>query len=575
MNEPGTIAPERRISVRTVADRSTPFGRRLWALGPLLDRVLGIDALHRLGEQCDVFGREPLDFATHALDGMGVRIQGAEQMAARLPREGPVIVVANHPHGGIEGLIMLRLLMAERDDVKVLANTALQVFHDLKPVMLFVNPLMPNNPANAKGLKHSLRHLREGGVLVVFPASRTSFYRRELGRISDGEWNRIVASLGRKTGAAVLPVRFCDFNSDRFYQLGRVWSRFRLLMLARELLNKVDTDITVAVGAAIPPKHFAHLEEEGFTEALRLLTYSLRPQEPSGAPVEVKEPAPLAPARQREVVEAEIDTLPPEQIVYEGHGCVVLFGRRAQFPELVAEITRERERTFRLLDEGSGAPVDTDEFDDLADHIVVWDRRGRGLLGAYRMGRRDQLVQRGGTYLDQMFEFDDAFFAQHGGALELGRSFVTPEYQRARHSLDLLWRGIGGFVRAHPQYTLLYGTVSLTTQYDPVSTDMMCDVLIDAPGHVRPKAPLKSRLTPDWAEYRQRWGIDRLQLDKLIAAREEDGKGLPILVRQYAALGARFHAVGVDPNFAATPGLLLSVNIATIPPGKRKRYIDP
>ncbi|MEM9209423.1 MAG: lysophospholipid acyltransferase family protein, partial [Pseudomonadota bacterium] len=272
MSTPVAESPDRRISVRTVADRSTRFGRRLWTLGPLVDRLLGIDDLHALGERCDVFGREPLDFATHALDGMGVRIKGAELISERLPREGPVIVVANHPHGGVEGLVMLRLLLAERDDVKVLANTALQVFHDLKPAMLFVNPLMPNHPANAKGLKDSLRHLRDGGVLVLFPASRTSFYRKELGRISDGEWNRIAANLARRTKASVLPMRFCDFNSDRFYRLGRVWSRFRLLMLARELLNKQDKDITVAVGAPVAHKQLAHLDDEAFTDTVRLLT---------------------------------------------------------------------------------------------------------------------------------------------------------------------------------------------------------------------------------------------------------------------------------------------------------------
>lgn len=577
-------AAESRISVRTVADRSTPFGRRLWALGPLIDRVLGINAVQAMGERCDVFGRDPLDFARHALDGMNVRIRGGEVLAERLPREGPLIVVANHPHGGIEGLIMLRLLMEHRADVKILANTALRVFRDLEPVMLFVNPLVTRNPANVKGLRDSLRHLKEGGVLVVFPASRTSFYRRDLGRVSDGEWNRVVANLARRTQSAVLPIRFCDFNSDRFYRLGRIWSRFRLLMLARELLNKENTAITVAVGTAIPGKHFAQLDDAAFTDTTRLLTYLTRPTLPVSEPGprvtgpnasvdSDSDPAPLAPPRSRESLEDEIEALPAEQIVFEGNGCVVFFGRRSQLPECVAEITRERERTFRLLDEGSGAPVDTDHFDDTSDHVVVWDRTGRALLGAYRMGRREELQRLGGSYLDQMFVFDKAFFGEHRGALEMGRSFVVPEYQRARHSLDLLWRGIGGFVRAHPEYTLLYGTVSLTNQYDAVSRRMICDVMINAPEFVRPKVPMDGSLPPDWTEYRRQGSVDRVTLDKLVAAREADGKGLPILVKHYAALGARFHAVGVDKNFASTPGLLLSVDLRAIPESKRRRYL--
>ncbi len=571
-------SPQNRISVRVVADPSTPFGRKLWTWGPLVDRIIGIDRIQALAERCEVFGLEPRRFASQALSGMRVRLRGGEALEQRLPRSGPVVVVANHPHGGIEGLILLRLLLAVRPDVKIMANTALRVFADLQPAMLFVNPLMPKHPENIKGLRESLRHLKEGGVLVIFPASRTSFFRTDLRRITDGEWNRVVANLARRTGASLLPVRFCDLNSKWFYRIGRVWARFRLLMLARELLNKEDKEIRLAVGTLIPSERLEHLDDATYTETARLFTYLLLPPgrdyapTPSNVPVK-KVQVPIATAQSRDRIEAEIEALPIDQFAHRGNDCLVFFGKRAHFPTLVEEITRERERTFRMLDEGSGEAVDTDAFDDISEHIVVWDMSARALVGAYRLGRRDQLIAGGGTYLDQMFEFDDAFFVERPAALELGRSFVTLEYQRARHALDFLWRGIGGFLRANPTYGTLYGTVSLTTQYDPISIALMCDVLIDAPEHIRPRRALDPLLPPDWAEYRSQCSVDRVALDKLIAAREGDGKGIPILVKHYASLGARFHAVGVDPNFAGTPGLLLSVDTASIPARKRRRYL--
>ncbi|MEM8983816.1 MAG: GNAT family N-acyltransferase [Pseudomonadota bacterium] len=563
----------RRISIRAVADRSTSFGRRLFWLAPALDKLLGIDAMHRFAEQNQLYGLPPEEFATKALQGLGVDVAGAEALAERLPESGPTIIVANHPHGGIEGMVMVHLLAALRPDVKIMANTALRVFNELTPYFIFVNPLQPRHPSNARGLRESLKHLRNGGVLVMFPAGRTSFYQPDLKCIADAEWNRSVATLARKTNAHVLPMRFTGRNSERFYRLGAIWYRFRLLMLARELMKTTNRSINVVVGRAFPSKPFAARSDAEFTEILQTQSAALQPEQPP-TKVAVGAMEPLIDTPDRAVIAAEIDALPAHQRVLDARGLTVGFGTRAQLPTLVEDIARERERTFRLLDEGSGLALDTDRFDDIYDHLFCWDTQSQALVGAYRIGRRDHLLANGGNYLAHVFDFDPAFFESRAPALELGRSFVTPEFQRSRHALDFLWRGIGGYLRVYPNYGTLYGTVSLTTQYDPVSIAMICDALIDETPTVKPRIATDGMLPAEWHRLRRRQTVDISLVNALVAAREADGKGLPVLLRHYAGLGAKFHAVGIDPNFARTPGLLLSVDLATLPDAKRRRYID-
>jgi putative hemolysin len=196
-------------------------------------------------------------------------------------------------------------------------------------------------------------------------------------------------------------------------------------------------------------------------------------------------------------------------------------------------------------------------------------------MGAYRMGRTDELRKSGRVYLSEMFDFDDAFYADHPASLEMGRSFVTPEYQKNYYSLHLLWRGIGAYLRLYPQYRRLYGTVSLSRQYDLRSICVMCDALIEPSALVTPRWPLDTGLGPEWANYRDQAGTVKLdQVSAIVRSLEKDGKDIPILLRHYYKLGAKFLAVGVDPNFNHTPGLLLSVSIDDMPENKRKSYIS-
>jgi putative hemolysin len=350
-----------------------------------------------------------------------------------------------------------------------------------------------------------------------------------------------------------------------------------MLMLPREMLKLNNRQVDLVTGLPINNKVFDDLSVDQASGFARMMTY-LQGVEKSlpEAKTDPSSFAPLAEEPRPQDIEAEIASLPDRQILLKYREFVVCFASQQQLPATVHEIARQRERTFRLHDEGSGEPIDTDGFDASYVQLFIWDTQRHALMGAYRMGRTDELRKSGGVYLSEMFDFDDAFYADHPASLEMGRSFVTPEYQKNYYSLHLLWRGIGAYLRLHPQYRRLYGTVSLSRQYDLRSICVMCDALIEPIESVTPRWSLDTDLGPEWANYRDRAGTVKLdQVSAIVRSLEKDGKDIPILLRHYYKLDAKFLAVGVDPNFNHTPGLLLSVSIDDLPEKKRKSYIFP
>lgn len=547
------------ISLRALAARGAPAW--LAFLAPLLDRVLGLTAVNRVYSQ--LYGLPPFEFVERSLEVLGIKVQSTpENIQDAIPATGPLLIISNHPFGGVEMLALAKELKNARTDIKFLANIGLQVFAELKPLFVATNPLKVSQK-NLSSIRQSEAHLQAGGVLVIFPAGRVSFCPRGSDRIQDGDWNRIVGHLAKRTGAALLPVFFHGNNSPLFQRLGKLWDRSKILMLPRELLRLKGQTIHFTVGHPITADIWQQLDAGRLTRYARLMTYLLEAQVPR-AVGHAAEMAPLAPLSDPALIEAELAALPAAQKLLDYKQFSVYYAQGPQIPCLMNDIARERERVFRLYDEGSGQPRDGDGFDQTYVQLFVWDNALRSLVGAYRLGKTDQLRHQGAEaiYLTQMFEFEDAFYANMPPALELGRSFVVPEHQKSFHSLYLLWRGIGRYLVAHPQYRRLYGTVSLSRQYDDRAVALMCDVLIEPLAHVSPRHTLPQLSHPEWLSFRQEQGeIDLRTLSSLVRGLDREGKDVPILLKHYYKIGAKFHCVAVDPNFNDTPGLLLMVDM--------------
>ena len=336
-----------------------------------------------------------------------------------------------------------------------------------------------------------------------------------------------------------------------------------------------------SVGTPISQELMSGLDSDQKSDFLRLQVYlkdsEFDPSWPASSD-DVVEEKPLGPEPDQSLIRDEIDGLPGNQKVADFKQFSTYYGYQEQMPAVVQEISRLRELTFRTMDEGSGEAYDTDEYDATYTHLFVCDNSNDGeIIAAYRMGQTDRLQEKAGIdgiYLSQMFKFGANFLNQREPCLEMGRSFIVPKHQRTFYGLSLLWKGIGGFLAQHHRYRYLYGTVSLSKLYRISSVSLMKAVLVQPGADVQPRIAYDYPVHPEVSDYLAKHDVDLAHLSKLIRANEHDGKDVPILVKQYAKLGAKFHTVAIDPNFAATPGMLLSVHVPSCPPKSLKSYFE-
>ncbi len=560
------------ISLRRLASPGSIQARWLKYFGPILDPVLGLHTFDRLYRRHHLQDLPPFDFVTRTLHVLNVTATSPQTpLIDRIPESGPLLVVCNHPYGGMEALILAEAFRSVRTDVKFLANSALNVFRELQPLLIATNPLKVSQK-NLTSIRECEAQLKRGGVLVIFPAGRVSCYQHVKQRITDGDWNRMVGHLALTTEATLLPVFFHGTNSRLFHFIGRLWDRSKLLMLPREFLKLRGRRISFSVGRPLPASLWRHMNISELTAFTRVMTYMLQqiaitiPKIKAG----IQHSTTLAPYGNKDSINHELKALSLHQRLLDFKHFSVFYATADQIPTLMGDIGRERERVFRLHDEGSGKQRDTDKYDDTYIQLFAWDNDTQSLVGAYRLGKVEQLRDQygpSGNYLSQMFEFAPAFYDPSAASLELGRSFIVPEHQKTFHALYLLWKGIGRFLVAHPQYRRLYGTVSLSRQYDDRAVALLCHALIKPSPHVHPRHALHTSRLVEWQEYLSIYGtLDFQTLSALVRGLDADGKDIPILLKHYYKLGAQFHCVGIDPNFNDTPGLLLSIDIPQLTP---------
>ncbi len=519
-------------------------------------------------------------FAEQALQCLGIRWQVEQKYLERVPREGAVVVVANHPFGGVDGLALIAMLRRVRPDIKVLANPVLARFAELREVVIPLDPFGTRQARqrNVAAVRAGHRWLATGGLLVVFPAGEVAHFHLQNREVMDPEWQDGVSRLVRRSGAAVVPVYFPGSNGIAFQAAGLLHRRLRTALLARQLLNKQGTLLTMRIGEAIPAKRLkAFVTDRELVDYLRLRTYLLGQQSPD-RPVSAVLPQPALPGRQEPLVEAvpagqllqEIARLPDEALLHEHGSYQVWCIKAVQSPLLLREIGRLRELTFRGHGEGTGRALDLDGFDEHYLHLFVWNTERRELVGAYRIGLSDEILFKQGCqglYTSTLFHYREQLFREIGPALEMGRSFVRPEYQKSFAPLLLLWQGIGQFLVRNPRYRVLFGPVSISREYGDFSRQLIAGSLarhMTIPALARlvaPRVPVTTRLPrvkgcPRNLAEAFAGSVDSVHA--LVADLEADQKGLPVLLRHYLNLGGKILAFNLDPDFSEViDGLIL------------------
>ncbi len=528
----------------------------------------------------------PGGFIPAVLDELGIEACVDQEDRRRIPATGPLLVVANHPLGAVEGLAIGRLLKEIRPDVKIMANHLLARIPELRDEMIFVDPFGGESAsrANIAPLRAAARWLADGGALVVFPAGEVSSLSVAERRVSDPDWNPTVARLATMSGAAVLPIFVGGRNDWLFQGAGIMHPRLRTLLLPHALLKRRGRPIDLVIGKAIPAERISAIgSPERIVEYLRSRVYILANRREANAPRAAAGPHEPARPDQAWVLAGEIAALPEEQRLIESGDLVVLWGRASQFPRTLREIGRLREETFRAVGEGTGQAIDLDRFDEHYIHLVLWDAARQQVAGAYRLCKVDIILTRlgaEGLYTSTLFEFSPALLERLRPALEIGRAFVRAEYRRSYPPLMLLWKGIGAFVAANPRYSILIGPVSISGEYAPASRQLMRRYLErrhampELAGQARPRTPMRE----DHPRMISEEGCSMLSMEQsevawTITDIEGDGRGLPVLLRQYLKLGATVLGFNVDSAFADCVDALIMVDLLRTDPSILERYM--
>lgn len=569
------------------------FWQRLYARTvPSLERVLGLDKINAV-YQYGADTTTPHDFIGRCLEYLRVSCRIADEDLARIPKTGPVVVVANHPFGAIDGLLLGWVLGRVRADVKIMVNYLLSRIPHLRDLFLFVDPFGGDGAAaqNMKPMRESLRWLQHGGLLATFPAGEVAHLDLKQRQITDPVWNPTIAKIVRRTNAPVLPVYFDGHNGKLFQLLGLVHPRLRTAMLPRAVFEHAGEAVEMRIGNLIPARKFAEFQtDDEALSYMRRRTFLL--QHRVGATTsKTLANGKVVPAVQEAIVgpvdanllQAELATLPPEQRLLDHDEFTVFRAMADQIPHAMRQIGRLREVTFRATGEGTGRSIDLDRFDADYVHLFIWQREKREIVGAYRLGPTDQILPakgKDGLYTSTLFNYKTDLLARLGPALEMGRTFVRQEYQRSFAPLMLLWKGIGRFCCEEPRYKILFGPVSISNDYHSTSRQLMVQFLkvhhqlANLADLVKPRNPFREQPVNGFDAAALRASVKECDdLAELVAELEPDQKGVPILLKQYLKLGAKLLAFNLDPDFSDVVDGLIVVDLTRTEPRILQKYM--
>jgi putative hemolysin len=548
-------------------------------LAPAIMKLLKLD---KLNEAYSPFSElQGFEFTDKMLEELGIEYEIDAEDLKNIPRTEPFIAISNHPYGGIDGLISLSILNKIRPDTKFLANYLLQLIPPLKDHIIAVNPFnnAKKSSMNVSGLKEVLGHIQEHPI-GIFPAGEVSALQLNTLKITDKKWDPTIGKIIQKANVKVLPIYFSGHNSLAFNLMGLISPNLRTVKLPSELFNKKQK-VIVRIGKPILPKVLSEFENsDELLRFVRAKTYAL------GSGIEVKKffkinlsklikPKPIIAETLNIAIQNDIDNIQNDQ-VYKHENFEVYISNAFNIPNVLKEITRLREITFRAVGEGTNRSFDTDEFDLYYKHLFIWDAKAQKIVGAYRIGLGDELYKqfgKKGFYLNQLFKLKKEFAPILKDSIELGRSFVTLEYQRKPLSLMLLWKGINEFLKQHKgRFNYMIGPVSISGEFSNLSKDLL--VAYIRHNHydkamskmVKPRKKFKYKYTgEDKKLLLEKHRDDIKTLDNFIGEIETNHSKIPVLVKKYLKLKGKIISFNVDPKFNNSLDGFLVLNINDIP----------
>lgn len=523
----------------------------------------------------------------------------------KIPKTGPFILVSNHPLGAIDGILMCKILSEIRPDFKIMGNFLLEKIEPMKDFVIPVNPFeeRKNLRSSFSGMKETLMHLQEGGCVGIFPAGEVSNKNNQRSEVLDKSWELPALKLIKKAKVPVIPMYIHAKNSNLFYSLSKIHPDLQTLALPSEMMKKRTLPISIRIGKAISTKiidEYETAEELGFflqkkvymmqsyfsrrktiAEFLKLPNLNLK-----------KLPTPKA----ENIVQNIIEETPTKDIIKEieqlkqNDKCLfsngdydIFFSNYDEIPSIMREIGRQRELTFRAVGEGSNLPFDLDAYDKHYHHLFLWDNKENKIAGAYRMALgKEVLAQQGieGFYTSSLFDFDPELQPFFKKVIEMGRAYISNEYQLKPLPLFLLWKGIVHVCLRNPEHKFLMGGVSISNKFSDFSKSLMIEFMRShyydsaVAQYIHPKNEFKIKIKErDKNLFLEDMDADLGKLDKLIDDLEP-GMRLPVLIKKYIKQNAKVVSFNVDPNFNDAIDGLMYIRISDLPENTIKPVLE-
>jgi putative hemolysin len=551
-------------------------------LAAFLMELMKINQVNELFAQAQP--KQGPEFVDAILEGCGIDIEFDERELKNLPANGSFIAIANHPYGGIEGMVLLKILCMARPDAKLMANFLLKKIPNLSDYFIAVNPFENvEHSSSISGLKNTLELLANGTPIGIFPAGEVSTFKIDKKEVTDRMWHPVVGKIIAKAKVPVVPIYFHGNNGLIFNLLSLIHPALRTAKLPSELFNKQGHTIKLRIGKPINVQEIPDYNNNTkLLNYLRARTYALgtgleeekKIFNPRNLFKIKKLPEAIAPETSTALLEKDIEPLREDYRIWVEKNYEVFITPTSLIPNVIREIGRLRELTFREIGEGTNKASDLDEYDIYYHHLFIWDVDAKMIVGAYRLGLGDEIfysVGKKGFYISELFKIKTQFTPVLKKSIELGRSWIRKEYQQKPLPLFLLWKGILKYLIDNPRYRYLIGPVSISNAFSNFSKSLIVDYIN------------RNHFDHEMAQYikpRKKFKVDFASIDTdLLMAGEDSFKGLdnlisevetrsmkvPVLLRQYIALNAKIICFNIDPKFADCLDGFLVLDLEKVP----------
>ena len=496
-----------------------------------------------------------------------------------IPKEGPFILVCNHPFGAIEGIILYDAISRIRPDFKIMANFILSYIPNLNEVFFAVNPFENNKDwggGSAGGIKASLQQLMEGHGLGVFPAGEVARYHGH-SYPEDIDWSPQIAKIIQKTKVPVIPVYFDGNNSHKFYFWAKIHSMLGTMRLVKEMLNKRNKKIIMKIGKPILPAEVAQYETpQALAAYLKNRSYALQANiYDDRKKYRTRFSDPIDPPFRPSELARELSAIREDSLLFTTAGFECYLADYDKIPHVMHELGRRREEAFRAIGEGTGKQIDTDNYDSYYKHLILWDTEEQRIAGGYRLGMGNEIMDKHGIkgfYVHSLFDIDPSVEGMLRETIELGRSFVTVDYQKDILPLMLLLKGLMHTIVKNPDMNYFIGPVSISSWYPKFYQSIIVHYVSTKHTNeemsklFRPRTPFVPNYNKCDVNILMEKNMDTVdKFDRYLMKLSGGDYRMPTLFKKYLKINSKFLCFNVDPDFNDTLDGLLLLKFADYP----------